>query len=296
MASDKTNRKLEYLDQGYAVRRNNQTLALQFALSPPSSTDAVPVLSLHSPYSRFVLTLIDLTGNERKIMKANIRADEVPYLLRQYELAIRGKYEFLLAHGGKDDTSGAVSNPAFKIQIRAGALKGRTPGEVLLEDPSKESELTRHRKWLEDNLGTYPKNQEVIDAINDALYLKSVGQLEKKEDGDISVSSMTLFKEDYKYMSSSSPTVKTGAKIAITCEYQDAFPWKIALENCEVPFEHGELDYNRATNRRKGTIHLSDKEMEYMIYKIGALMSQFENHMFAEAYDFVQKHAWTPST
>ena len=133
MASDKTNRKLEYLDQGYAVRRNNQTLALQFALSPPSNTDSVPVLSLHSPYSRFVLTLIDLTGNERKIMKANIRADEVPYLLRQYELAIRGKYEFLMARG-KDDAAGTASNPAFKVQIRAGALKGRTPGEVLLEN------------------------------------------------------------------------------------------------------------------------------------------------------------------
>lgn len=296
MARDMSNRKLECLDQAYAVRRSNQTFVLQFALVPPASTDSVPVMTMHSPFSRFILTLIDNSGNERKIMKGNIRAEEVPFLLRQYDFAVHGKHDFLANKDERGDDASDPMDTAFKVRLRAGAMKGRTPAEILLEDPTKEGELTRHRKWLEDHLGTYPGNQEVIDAIDNALYLQSVGELDSKVATSFPKDFMIIYKEDYKYMTGASPSTKTSAKIEIGCEYQEEYPWKITLENSEVPFQNDNgnmvLLRDQAKDQRKGTIHLSDKEMEYLIYKIGALLSQFENHFFASAYNFIQENAW----
>lgn len=292
------NPKLEYLDQGYVAKRDKQTFALQFALSTPSPNDKTPVLCIHGQFSRFILTLIDNTTSNRNILKVNIRADEVPHLFRQYELASAAKF------GYKTNPKAAKENakdrcPAFDTKIRAGVLKDKTPGEILMEDPSKANELARHRQWLSEHVTQYPKNEEVIVAIDDAMFLMNTNQLASKAascSSGNSSTSVTIFKEDFKYMSSgtSEPNMKTGVKVHITSEFEDAFPWKFYIENNDVPFANGKPSWNQAKNKRSGVVRLTDMEMDCLIYRMRALMQLFESHVFAEAYKFVQENqnAW----
>lgn len=299
---NENNPKLEYLDQGYVAKRDKQTFALQFALSAPSPNDKTPVLCIHGQYSRFILTLIDNTGSNRNILKVNIKADEVPHLFRQYELASAAKFN----HKNQPKVStGDVKDrcPAFETKIRAGEMKGRTPGEILMEDPNKANELSRHRQWLSEHTTQYPKNVEIISAIDDAMFLLSTNQLAAKASNSSagnSSTSATIFKEDFKYMSSgaSEPNMKTGVKVHATCEFEDQFPWKFYIENSDVPMYNGKPNWNQAKNKRMGVIRLTDMEMDCLIYRMRSLMQLFESYIFADAYKFVQsnQNAWRNQT
>lgn len=295
---NETNPKLEYLDQGYVAKRDKQTFALQFALSSPSPNDKTPVLCLHGQYSRFILTLIDNTGSNRNILKVNIKSDEVPYLFRQYELASAAKFEHKnMAKPIQENVQDRCF--AFETKIRAGEMKGRTPGEILMEDPNKVNELNRHRCWLVEHATQYPKNTEIITAIDDAMYLLSTNQLAANASSYTaggSRTSATIFKEDFKYMSSgaSEPNMKTGVKVHATCEFEDQFPWKFYIENSDVPMFNGKPNWNQAKNKRMGVIRLTDMEMDCLIYRMRSLMQLFESYVFADAYRFVQnnQNAW----
>lgn len=288
---------MQYLKQCWSALQSNKTLGLDFYLSAPSGKGDVPALTLHDPFSRYILTLIDNSGNERKIIRVNIRASEVPLLVSRYELVNMAKF-FHETQVPKDDTEqeAAKPSPAYTVRIRAGAMKGKTPAEILMEDPTKEGELVRHRDWLAGFLGQYPKNQEVIDAIDDAVYLLSEGQLTTKQAKTATSGKITdVWEAAFKTMSSGNPATRTIAQISLTCEYGARNPWCFTLQNAEHPFSNGEVDRKTVLNNKSGSFYLNDALMAEFIETIKSRKFLFENYVFGAAMNHVQQNEYRPN-
>lgn len=287
----KVNPKEDYLEQCWSAVHTNQTLALDFKLSGTQENDENPVYTLHNQFSRFVLGFIDNSGNVRKIMKANIRAREIADLLEKYKLVRQKLFDWEC-----DQTEVPEEKklpPAYTVTIRAGEMKGKSPAEILLSDPSKVGELTRHKNWLSGFLSSFPRNQEVMDAIDEAIALLNSGELTPPDTPFATGRSMTVWRKDFKNMSNGSGTTTTGAKIAITCEFGSDNPWCFRIENCEYPITNGITDPDSpGLNRRYGTIRLNTEEMASFIYTIESLTTFFGMNEFPAAQKYVQKNNW----
>lgn len=288
--AEKGNKKTEYLRQCFSAVHTNQTLALDCFLEPTMEGDETPALMLHGKFSRFVVALIDNSGITRKIMKANIRAEEVPYILRQYELTLAEKFRTKL-HPDEDEEEPKQS-AAYTTRFRLGNLKGKTPAEILLADPLAKGQLERQRQFLQDNVGKYPSNQELIDAIDDAIYLMDNGLLTDEQPH--SKNFITLYQEDYKYMANGSSDTKTLAKIAITCDFSLDSPWGISIENGECPTVNGKPDRTQVRDKRSGTMQINDTEMARFMHALQNIKQLFESYVFPDAYRFVDTHSWRP--
>lgn len=283
--------KTNYLNQCWSAVHTNQTLALDCFLSGTVETDDIPALMLHNQFSRFTLTFIDNSGNERKVMRVNIRAHEVPLLVEEYKNANKAKFDRKLSCTGAPKEEKSLP-AAYTIRIRAGDLKGKTPAEILLADPSKEGELARHKGWLSSNLAKYPKNQDVIDAIDNALYLLSTGSLASQETVPSATTVVEIWRKDFKTMSSGSGNTRTNAKISISCDMESNNPWCFRIENSEHPLVNGAVDWNTVNNRRYGTIRLNDEEMANFITTLANVKSYFEAYEYPKAHDFTQRNSW----
>lgn len=288
---NKSSTKYTRLHECWTAVHNNQTMALEYHPSGTAPTDDIPAFFLHNQFSRFVLCLIDNSGNERKIMRVNIRACEVADLIESYWLAKQAKFNWKMS-GAKETTGTPSLSPAYTVRIRAGDMKGKTPADVLLEDPSKKGELLRHKSWLTSFLSKYPQNQEVISAIDAAIDLLEEGELTPVEMTTSTSTTIDVWREDFKVMSNGSGSTRTNAKVHITCDFSSNNPWSFRLENSEHPLVNGSVDWNVVNNRRYGTMRLNDKEMSGFTSAIKSLTKYFEQHEFPKALDFVQRNSW----
>lgn len=82
---------------------------------------------------------------------------------------------------------------AYTVKITSGILKGKTPAEVLLENPNGKEALNNQYKWLKTNLEKYPNNKKQMDAILDASRLFEEHKLKKAEKTEVYHSSIRLY-------------------------------------------------------------------------------------------------------
>ncbi len=306
----KNSKQYQYLTQCWVAGRPKQTISLDFALSDAMEDPNTPVLMMHSPFSRFILTIVDNSGVATKYPKANIRASEVPLLEQKYNNAAAERFrrmnhlgEYRGTDAGAD--SAAATSPAYTVAIRMGEFKGKTPAELLIEDGNNAFKLERHAQFLGGaNLAKFPKNQEVIDAINEALALfrgnKLTGEAAKSATAGIQRDSITIFSEEFKIMSVNDPAKRMVAKIYISCEMNlETNPWKIQIENTLYPFINGAVAWDNPNHRPEPpticTAYLTDAEMAAMISAMKNLKFIFESKSFNKAMAFVKENAWSPT-
>ena len=290
----KINPKIDYIYQCFSAVHTKQTLALDCCLSEVGEKDNIPVLSLHNGFSRFVLGFIDNSGATRQILRANIKAEEAADLLDQYEDMRHELFRWRFSH----DTAAPADKlpPAYTVSIRAGEMKGKTPAEVLLADPMKKGELIRHKEWLTSFLSTYPRNKEVIEAIDNAISLLSAGELTPPDDPLAAGCNAIFWQKDFKSMSNGSGTTATGAKITLSCDFGADNPWCFRFENVECPIVNGIADFTNSTNRRYGTMRLNREEMAQFIHQIKVLLWAHELTAYTKAKEFVEKNNYYART
>ena len=287
----KVNPKMDYINQCFSAVHSNQTLAVDVFLSGPTDGDGIPVYNLHNQYSRFTFTIIDNSGNIRKIVRANVRAKEWPHLKSQYKLANRLRFEWEVEHAEVEETP---LPPAYMVALRAGEMKGKTPAEILLADPTKTGELTRHKEWLSKYLSSYPRNKEVIEAIDNAIQLLSAGELIPVEGMQASGGNISTWKKDFKKMSNGSGNSATIARVSITCDRGSDNPWCFRIENVEHPMVNGEVDKETIIDRRYSTMRLNAEEMDLCMHQMETIMDYHEKVFCGKAEKYVEKNKWQP--
>jgi len=155
-----------------AVRK--QTMSVEAHLFPAEAFPKDPQeegespLTGHSGYSRFVVTVINA---EKVALSANIPIREIAGIDAKTKFAATKQFEY----DCRQKSEGV--SPAYTVKITTGTFKGKTPAEVLLENPANREKLTSHYNWLKENLAKYPNNKHQMEAIIEASNLEKAGNL-----------------------------------------------------------------------------------------------------------------------
>lgn len=260
-----------------------QTFCVNNELSRATVSDGCEPLKFYSPYSRFIFSLIN---ENKKSVTANVPATEIANIIQRTNYA-NVKHLDELSKNTSHDLS-----PAYTVKISAGRLKGKTPAEVLLNNPEDKELLKTQYKWLSDNLKKYPKNKEQMDAIDDASKLMQAGKLDKEN--VVTSEAPILLYEAYTRPLTSRPKNKSGNtfvyEINIKWYPGEDYPINITIENYYCPVakdkETGKLIVyaSKKEQSTKVNMALSAAEWNNTMYMIQANMRTFEQLSASNCY------------
>jgi hypothetical protein len=124
-------------------------------------------------YSRFRITIIDKRGEKSITPFANIPEDDVPVISKITDVAIQTYIEAQNPTVETDGNEGFAQTVRFKM----GIYVGKTPMEVLLEDPEKNiPKLEEQKVFLAANVEKFPYNKNVLEAIDEAIAAHKSGK------------------------------------------------------------------------------------------------------------------------
>lgn len=297
---------IKYPKQIDSVIRKNKTgiktLGFDAELFLPSEEENISPLEMHSGFSRIVLSLIDKKNDDNVIVpKANIPAKEIDYIKKKTEIVLeimmQKKYLPLnqVKQATKKENCELNSSVAYEVKLVDRNFKGKTPAEVLIENPDNAKRLIDIRKWLTDNLKSYPKNQEQINAIDNALDLLDMGKLSLST---IKVANTTndeikIYSSGYKFRRKQNDKGHNEVyTLDVICDTAKDYPFAITIMNCFAPVVTDKsglknIQMTQATDIKKATILLNEAEW----YKAIAYASKIINYFEATNFGVQKKKA-----
>lgn len=252
--------------------------------------------------SRLDMSLILKDASNTEVLVFNIPAKEINEVKLKSDIAVK---ELMTAptattNSGTDDFA---NSPAFTVQLMLTAFKGRTPGEVLTENPAHKDELIKGRAWLESNLSKFPANKKQIDAINEALTLLDIGELDGRTSAPQATSKiLTVYERNCKHKSKKDEKGNNLVySISVTCDPSKDFPFEISVMNCYAPVSTNEsgqtvVKMSAAINVKKGSIAVSDSEWIGWIGQAYDLYQNFKRINAPLLFERVAKNSYSSAT
>lgn len=271
------NKAEKYSNQCFVAQTGKKTMSVDSYLTEPADNGLTPPLTMLSDFSRFRVTIINFSTEPKKYVFANILAkSELPYIVDQYRAVVNNTLMF---------------NPeplpiAYTQKFIAGNFAGMSPAEVLIGDETRREELSRTQDYLRNNLAKYPKNQNMIDAIDNALYLFDSGELYERS----SITSFVIFNKEFKRMSGN----KIQASIRIEYEPSMDFPWTITISNSDIVSING--DKVETKDKRSEFYRLSSEQMASLIRAMDDLLSAFKNNHYEQLQKRANDASWKPES
>jgi hypothetical protein len=192
---------------------------------------------------------------------------------------------------GATETEDFSASPAFSVTLMLTAFKGRTPGDILVEDPGKKDELLKGKSWLEANLAKFPANKKQIDAINAAINLLEIGELHSAPATSKPKSSIfTIYKKDCKYKNKKDSNGNNLVySVTIACDTTKNFPIEISIENCYAPvISSGSgqttVKMSAAVNKKVASMSVLEDEWLAWVGQANKLYDCFNNRAFPDLY------------
>lgn len=289
------------------VSVQNKTFIVETAIC--SSFRENPLGIYDETFSRYVLYILQ-DGKQAK-MNVPLEGNNIPdvilkggEMIREKEeggnvitLIIRSLYAYIRhvhfmntpraqtgGDGGPD--KGRI---AYETRFKAGRLKDRTPIEVLLEDENGEEELRTQREFLKKNLSKYPRNKDLIEAIDMAFALLEEGDIDDEiktvtassGTGVIRLFSVGLRPLQRKRRADGSCFVYTGH---INWRLGEENPVEVEIENFYAPVEKKENGTLRVMAGKKvqdtyikAVFNLPASLWMSYVYRIAMDMRLFEN-------------------
>jgi hypothetical protein len=181
----------------YSAKREQIVLGIDNYLSAPSEKDTVPPLEMHSPFSRFVVTIVDKSGAKIITPKANIPAGDVPGIVQLAKAAMTERVR--CNNAGTEAEVSSDTSSAYTQVLPFGRFKNKTPATVLLDNPADKTELLKTRDFLQEKAGQFPQNQKQIDAINEAVALCEAGLLKQEDAAHVKSGMQSIYAVSHKY-------------------------------------------------------------------------------------------------
>ena len=281
---DKENK---YNEQVISIKRTKKTLGVDALLFTPNIKSGQPAFEMHAGYSRFKFSLLDNSTGKLNVLNFNVHADEVGLLKLRSEFAINYMME------SKMKVSDLPATPAYTVKMASKEYNGKTPAQILAEDPSKKEALISTKKWLMDNLAKYPRNQEQIDAIDEALDLLDFGTLKNVEAAS---NIIEIYKADIKIPNAAK--VNENGKtfvysVSIVCDTGKDFPFAINIQNMyatprKSPTGQITADLKSAENNVKSSLLLTTDEWYKIVNKMDKLVDCFEHTNYPHMMELVK--------
>lgn len=287
---DQPKEESKYPDQIYSTGRgmvkNNGLIFSVEAFGAEIKKDGNP-LELHAPYSRYVLTLLDRTPKVKKEYKkaiikpkANIPMEEIEdiYINTLVAKIIREQYKIGAYKKGSEATSKSL---AYATRLQIGNYKGKTPAQILIENPADAAQLQKTADWLLERINTHQNNKTQYDAIIEAIKLCEEGKL-SEESVEIG-SQITIYEAEMKSIEKDrEDNFRFVYSILIQCDISHEAPYQVTIKNCFAPVIEKEdktleVVMEKAIEKEESSIHMTDKEWHTCLRKMYRTADMFED-------------------
>ena len=296
MENKETN-KMKYPSQMCSFKRKNVVFAVDCHLDRPDEDD--PPLEMHAGWSRYSMSIIDTHTENTYVLSANIPYSEAVVVAHKI-LAVCDDYLLTRdkAAAAVSDTAqdtGSTSAAAFAVTFKAGSLKGKTPGEVVLNENGTKT-VEGQIAFLQTNLKKFPDNQKVIDACNAAIEAFKSGTLSEGASVPKVQSLKWVHRTPIKFLEKKKN--KDGKcfvyAYTITCDYEKTdYPWHIGIVNGYADITHKENGSvnisSQVAERSESSINLSNDEAIYLARRMEMTMMEFETVEFRNLYKEVEE-------
>lgn len=267
--------------------RQNATLAVFAHLSRPdvmpkrNGEPAEPMVK--RSLSRFVIKLIGSQGGKKFNPMANISQLEIKSLKKKSDFAFGKVVEARMRMSS--------SRPCETESLKMKPFAGKTPAEVLRENPQNANTLSGMMNTLSQSINDPAKskfrdsNIKQYNAIQEALQLLSQGKLAKQgiQYPPIVVHNAT-FRHSDNYKDESGNVLCY--ELRIVCEPGAAeYPFTIYISNCYAPKGYnGKPDRKRAINKQDRFMPLMLEEYIEMVDEMYDAARDFEQAIFQSQY------------
>lgn len=275
--------------ESYSVVRN-QTFALENALVRAKVDEGnEPLKFYHKSFSRFKAVIIN---KQKKPATANIPTRDIPDLIRRGDFAYNKELENQLK--GASETANELSL-AYTVTIPSGKLKNKTPAQVLKENGLENGTrlLQAHYDWLKENLQKYPKNQEQMNAIIDAIKLANEGKLEDKTNTNMFMIYDSGTKSLRKQRADGMFFVY---EIKMYWRFGNNYPLVVEIANYYAPvktdqngLKQVQVSLRDKSSEIRNAMYLSASEYANMCYMINTNMRTFENAIANISYQEAER-------
>ena len=182
-----------------------------------------PPKQIFANFSRFVISVIDKNATP-KCVTSNLRTDDFPAVLRKGQWAFDRCLEAEYPEG--DDLSSA-----YTVKLTMGTFKGKSPAQVLRENPKNADDLRKQFDYLDHNAQQYPANRVQMDAIIEALALFRDGKLQRNS------TVITVHDSGPRHLASRGQ--KNGKtfcyQLSIVCQPGNNYPFEVTIANYYAP-------------------------------------------------------------
>lgn len=149
--------------------------------------------------------------------------------------------------------------------------------------------LTNARKFFAANLNRYPKNEQMVKAIDEALFLYQSRQLSQ------SVNLPPLYSSPVKPKSNADENNRhTAYSISISGSSSSTVDWTFEIFNCKALLRNmGKLkvvDVEHAEEKKTLTFKITQQEMDLFIYRLQSTLENFERMNFQGQYKIARRH------
>lgn len=301
---------IKYPMQATAIKRDEKVLAIDTQLYLPNENENIPPLEIHSGFSRFVFTIVDTTGKQVITPKANILPKEIDAICTKTNLAMQilfNKKAGLLNTANtevktdnKDSDNDIYSGPAYTQKLIMNKYKGKTPAQILTENPNEKDSLINTMNWLKEHLEKFPNNKFQIEAIQNAIDLFGIGELKSNEaknpsKQNVANNSILIYSSpDGKHFTSKNDKNEKGYslcyKIIITFNPNMNYPFNVKISNMYAPIETAKngkkvAKLSMAENTITSNLNIGENEWLYFVNHMKRTLLRFEEMNFQKQYN-----------
>lgn len=239
--------------------------------------------------NRYELILNDGTA----AVRANLPADEVHALAERCRAVVHGKIIKKIL-----GLSQPEQQQAAPVKIMMGKFKGKTPEEVLLENPNNAQELMNTANYIYQNMNR-PGNERYrdgnarqIQAIKAAIDSLNKGTLKPA-----AASSVKVYDGKWKNHSKKLENGLCRAyRLEINCHMSGPSPWELIIEEGDVPVDIEAnnkqiIRLKELQNRTAKRIYMGEV-WENIIEKMDANLKAFEASVYEEQKAYMEANSY----
>lgn len=237
-------------------------------------------------YSRFIVTIIDTSGETKIYPFANIPAKHISTLWLKKNIAMQAKMQAIL------DLSHTSGKTEYTAVFRFGSLAGKTIPQVLGDNPTINiAVLQKQKEFLIKNLEKFPANKSVIAEIERAEKEVSAGTYSASAKTPAASGFLTVYESEWKPLKSRSNDDGDVFvyKIVIVCDFSKESAWKVSISNGYCPMETSPagLDVpilSKMTGKTSASFSMTDEEFVYMVDRMYDIYQQYGIAEFSERF------------
>lgn len=251
------------------------TLTVECFIEPARVDQGQSPMEFFTESSCFKLTLIEVDGANKKSPYANITLDVLD------EIKENTSYAHLSICAERTKPKSITqqnNNIAFTQKINIGKkYKGKTPGQILLDNPAEKDGLLQTADWLKERIQNHQDNEAQYNAIMEAIQMLNAGKLkDTHQAGLASTPPIAIY----------SPGFRTQKKkhkketdknlihnISIWCYPADEYPYEITITNFYAECDGIIPKMETKSYESEVKIRLLSREWNHMIGKMNRIVS-----------------------